>query len=50
MEFLSEVMAWYADPANWTGRDAIGLRIWEHVWLSATSLAAGRAGALPARR
>jgi osmoprotectant transport system permease protein len=48
MEFLSEVMAWYADPANWTGRDAIGLRIWEHVWLSATSLAAGIAVALPA--
>jgi osmoprotectant transport system permease protein len=48
MEFLGEVMAWYTDPANWSGRDAIGLRIWEHVWLSITSLAAGLLIALPA--
>ena len=48
MDFLGEVMAWYTDPANWSGRDAIGLRIWEHVWLSATSLGAGLLLALPA--
>ncbi|HEY7332069.1 MAG TPA: ABC transporter permease [Candidatus Limnocylindria bacterium] len=48
MDFLGEVMAWYTDPANWSGRDAIGLRIGEHVWLSATSLAAGLLLALPA--
>jgi osmoprotectant transport system permease protein len=48
MDFLGEVLAWYIDPANWSGRDAIGLRLWEHVWLSATSLAAGLLLALPA--
>jgi osmoprotectant transport system permease protein len=47
MEFLGEVLAWYTDPANWTGNNRIPLRLWEHVSLSVVSLLAGLAIALP---
>jgi osmoprotectant transport system permease protein len=47
MDFLSEVAAWFGDPANWTGRDAIPLRLGEHVLLSGVSLLAGTLIALP---
>jgi len=47
MEFLGQVLAWYTDPAHWTGRDAIGLRLWQHLSLSAASLGAGMLIALP---
>lgn len=47
MDFLGQVLAWYTDPAHWTGRDAIGLRLWQHLSLSAASLGAGMLIALP---
>lgn len=47
MEFLGEVAAWLTDPANWSGRDAIPVRATEHMALSAVSLSAGLAIALP---
>jgi osmoprotectant transport system permease protein len=47
VEFLGQVWAWYTDPANWAGRDGIPIRLWEHVSLSAASLMAGLAIALP---
>jgi osmoprotectant transport system permease protein len=47
MDFLGQVLAWYTDPAHWTGNDAIGLRLWQHLSLSAASLAAAIAIALP---
>ena len=47
MEFLGQVLAWYTDPVNWTGNDAIPLRLWQHLSLSAASLGAGIAIALP---
>ena len=47
MDFLGQVIAWYTDPAHWTGSNAIGLRLWQHLSLSAASLAAGMAIALP---
>lgn len=47
MAFLGEVVAWFGDPANWTGRDSIPLHAWEHVSLSAASLAVAVAIALP---
>lgn len=47
MEFLGQVLAWYTDPANWTGNNAIPLRLWQHLSLSGASLAAGIAIALP---
>lgn len=47
MEFLGEVAAWFTDPASWSGRDAIPVRLAEHVAESAVSLLAGLAIALP---
>lgn len=47
MEFLADVIAWYTDPANWSGRNGIPLRFWEHVSLSLAAIAAGLAIALP---
>jgi len=47
MEFLGEVAAWFTDPANWTGRDAIPVRMAEHVMLSGVSLLGGVLIALP---
>jgi osmoprotectant transport system permease protein len=47
MDFLGQVLAWYADPANWTGNNAIPLRLWQHLSLSVASLGVGLAIALP---
>jgi osmoprotectant transport system permease protein len=47
MSFLGEVAAWFADPARWSGSNSIPLRAWEHVSLSAVSLAVAVAIALP---
>ncbi len=47
MELIGEVFAWLTDPANWTGRDAIPLRMGEHVAMSGFSLLVGLAVALP---
>ncbi|MDQ2853339.1 MAG: ABC transporter permease [Chloroflexota bacterium] len=47
MEFLGHVLAWYTDPGHWTGNNGIPVRLWEHLSLSAASLAAGIAIALP---
>lgn len=47
MDFLAQVWAWYTDPANWSGRNGIPLHLWEHVSLSAASLLAAVAVALP---
>jgi len=47
MDFLAQVLAWYTDPANWTGNNAIPLRLWQHLSLSVVSLTVGIAIALP---
>jgi osmoprotectant transport system permease protein len=47
MDFLAQVLAWYTDPANWSGNNAIPLRLWQHLSLSVVSLAVGLAIALP---
>ena len=47
MELLGEVVAWLTDPAQWTGRDAIPVRVGEHVLMSGFSLLIGLAVALP---
>jgi len=47
MSFLGEVAAWFGDPASWAGSNSIPLRAWEHVALSAASLAVAAAIALP---
>ena len=47
MDFLGQVLAWYTDPVNWTGNNAIPLRLWQHLSLSVVSLLVGLAIALP---
>ncbi|MEO8251396.1 MAG: ABC transporter permease [Chloroflexota bacterium] len=47
MDFFGQVLAWYTDPANWTGNNAIPLRLWQHLSLSVASLGVGLAIALP---
>lgn len=47
MEFLGEVVAWFADPSTWSGRNGIPARLLEHLWISGASLGIGIAIALP---
>ena len=47
MDFLGEVLAWYADPAQWSGNNSIPLRLWEHLSLAIVSIAAALALAVP---
>ena len=47
IEFLGEVAAWFADPATWSGRDGIPVRLFEHLWISGVSLAASIGIGLP---
>jgi osmoprotectant transport system permease protein len=47
MELFGDVVAWLTDPAQWTGRDAIPVRVIEHVLMSGISLLIGLAVALP---
>jgi len=48
MDLVGEFLAWLTDPANWEGRNGIGVRLWEQVALSAASLFAAVVIALPA--
>ena len=47
IEFLGEVLAWYTDPAQWTGRDTLPEMIFGQILLAATSVAVAMAIALP---
>lgn len=47
MELLNEVIAWFTDPANWTGTNGIPNRLFEHVWLSTLVIVVGVAIAVP---
>lgn len=48
MEFVSDVLAWIADPAHWAGRDGIPIRILEHVQMSGVAVLLATLIALPA--
>ena len=45
---LSQIGAWFADPANWSGTNGIPNRLFEHIWLSALVVVIGAAVAIPA--
>jgi osmoprotectant transport system permease protein len=47
MDFLGSVLAWFADPANWAGRNGIPNRLFEHLAISGSSLAFALLIALP---
>ncbi len=48
MELIGDTIAFLTDPASWEGPNGIGVRLWEQVVLSAASLGAALAIALPA--
>ncbi|MCA1588592.1 MAG: ABC transporter permease [Chloroflexi bacterium] len=47
MDFLADVAAWFADPANWSGAEGVSTRLLEHIALSAIPLAIAILVALP---
>jgi osmoprotectant transport system permease protein len=47
VELISGLIAWFTDPANWSGRDAITVRLLEHVVISAAGVTIGLLVALP---
>jgi osmoprotectant transport system permease protein len=47
MDFLAGVVAWFADPANWSGPDGVPTRLLEHLALSAVPLLLAIAIGLP---
>jgi osmoprotectant transport system permease protein len=47
MVFFGDVLAWFSDPANWSGPDGIPTRMWEHLQLSALATALAASVALP---
>lgn len=47
MNFLGQVAGWFANPTHWQGDSGIPNRLYEHLLLSATSLVAAAAIALP---
>jgi osmoprotectant transport system permease protein len=44
---MTDLVGWFLDPSNWSGRDAIPVRVLEHVLLSGMAMGAGLAVALP---
>ena len=47
MDFLAKVVAWFADPTNWTGSGGIPTRLVEHLQISGESVAIAGVIALP---
>ena len=47
MEFAGEVIGWFTDPINWSGDDAIPIRMAEHLLLSAVPLVVALVIGLP---
>jgi osmoprotectant transport system permease protein len=47
MQFLQDVLAWYTDPEQWTGRDSLPELVFGHLLLSAASLAVAMLIAIP---
>ena len=47
IEFIGQVAGWLTDPATWSGSNGLGVRLWEHLWISGVSLLAAVAIGLP---
>jgi osmoprotectant transport system permease protein len=47
MSIFEQVWRWFTDPENWSGADGIPNRLWEHVEISAASVAIAVLLALP---
>jgi osmoprotectant transport system permease protein len=46
--FVADVIAWFADPGNWTGLDGVPNRLWEHAQMSMLAMALATVLAVPA--
>ncbi|NHA67489.1 ABC transporter permease [Phycicoccus flavus] len=44
---MNILFEWFGDPANWSGADGIGQRLWEHLWYTAVTMLVASAVALP---
>ncbi|GAC1656811.1 MAG: ABC transporter permease [Candidatus Dormibacteraceae bacterium] len=47
MQFIASVIAWFADPAHWSGSGGVPRRLLEHVVISGVAVLAGLIIALP---
>lgn len=47
MEILSQLLAWFTDPAQWSGSAGIPGRVWQHTWYAFVATAAATVIALP---
>jgi len=47
MDFLGQVIGWFTDPVNWSGKDGVPVRLGEHLFLSVIPLLLALAVALP---
>jgi osmoprotectant transport system permease protein len=47
MDFIAAALAWFADPAHWTGTNGIPVRVVEHLIISIAGVAAAALIALP---
>jgi osmoprotectant transport system permease protein len=47
MDVILDGFGWLFDGGNWTGRNSIGGRVWEHVWYSVVATLAAVAIGLP---
>lgn len=47
MNVIAQAFAWILDPANYTGLNAIPLRLWEHVWITLLAVAISAVIAIP---
>ncbi|MGI9665624.1 MAG: ABC transporter permease [Acidimicrobiia bacterium] len=47
MEVLSELLAWFTDPAQWQGVDGIPNRMWEHIQMTVFSTGVAALVAIP---
>ena len=47
MEFLSDLLAWFTDSANWQGVDGVPNRTWEHIQMTVFSTGVAAIVAIP---
>lgn len=47
VEVLSELVAWFTDPAQWQGVDGIPNRLWEHIQMTVFSTGVAALAAIP---
>ena len=47
MNVVNGVIAWFTDPANWSGPDGIPVRTLQHIWYSLLATVLAAAIALP---